>query len=95
MAKLGTPITETALLFTAYYQAEGPLLFRCQLQLNSNLGSGNFADLSGISWSHQRSPHRREMDESSGMCTYIASMLFTALLSCGSHCWDGCLITAC
>ena len=58
-------------------------------------GGGSFADLSGISWSHQRYPHRREMDESSGMYTYIASMLFTALLSCGSHCWDGSLITAC
>ena len=39
MAKLGTPITGIGLLFTAYYQAEGLLLFRCQLQLNSNLGS--------------------------------------------------------
>ena len=32
---------------------------------------GSFADISGISWSHQHSPHRREMDESSGMYTYI------------------------
>ena len=39
MAKLRTPIIGIRLLFTAYYQAEGPLLFGCQLQLNSNLGS--------------------------------------------------------
>ena len=39
MTKLGTPITGIGFLFTAYYQAKGPLLFRCQLQVNSNLGS--------------------------------------------------------
>ena len=39
MAKLKTPVTGIGLLFTAYYQTQGPLQYRCQLQLNSNLGS--------------------------------------------------------